>query len=1071
MESTKMTENTMVPETRKKVGQTAPDQSDIELEQAKWDSYYASLPLVDEDAATRQFNDAFAGMITELLPSGGSVLEAGCGGGWQSLAIARAGVHRVSLLDFSQEALNYAKRLFDREHLSADFVQGDVFAPAKGEYDLVFNAGVLEHYTFDEQVAFIRAMAQRSGRFVLAMVPNRLCYWYWLWRIQRASKADWPFGKEVPMADLAAAFEAAGLKFLGHAFLGESWTEGMIENMTGIDQTLKSQILAVHRTKVVSQVQRGYLVAALGSVQKDDRVASASWSLNSFQESFSQSEFTAAIADSLALRLAADQQLAEIEPERVAIRRERAEMVFVRDELTQVRQDRDRAVQLASRSAELQLLAQRAAHSEAIYREQMRQLEARRRRPLSAFFDFAWALARFFSFLLPRPAREPCKAIFYKVLGRLQPQSGRYLRYLEWRRHLDAINSATIVEAEPDLAGGGPKPYDVFVFPVIDWEFRHQRPQQLALQFAERGHRVYYFRTTFSSSEAYEPVVRLVAPNVFTVSLPCTGKPPVIYSESLDPAQLDSVVSGIELLRTRFSIGAAVSVVDHPFWAPVCGRLTNHRVVYDCMDHHAGFSNNNSNVLSQESRLLNSADLVVASSAKLFDMVKVSSANPLLVRNAGQYEHFCAPPAKLAFEKTRPVIGYYGAISEWFDAALVAQAARQMPECDFVLVGSTYGANLSPVKDLPNVRMFGEVPYTDLPGYLHSFDVCMIPFQVNELTLATNPVKVYEYLSAGKPVVSIDLPELALMKDVIETAATAEAFIAGLRKALTDNAPARVEARRAFARENTWAKRGEVLDAALDALFPKVSVIVLTYNQLEFTQRCLASLERFTKYPNWELILIDNASRDGTPRFLEDFAKDRPYVRLTLNRTNVGFAAGNNQGAAQAKGEFLVFLNNDTYVTSGWLADMIVHFGAVPNLGLLNPVTNNIGNEAKIDLEYTTMAEMAVAAKAYTSKNAKLRLALTGAAFFCVMLRKRVWEDIGELDEKYGMGFFEDDDYSMRAKKKGYSLACAEDVFVHHHLSASFNKMADERRKELFERNKRYFESKWGTWQPHKYRK
>jgi GT2 family glycosyltransferase/glycosyltransferase involved in cell wall biosynthesis/SAM-dependent methyltransferase len=1071
MESTKMTENTMVPETRKKVGQAAPDQSDIELEQAKWDSYYASLPLVDEDAATRQFNDAFAGMITELLPSGGSVLEAGCGGGWQSLAIARSGVHRVSLLDFSQEALNYAKRLFDREHLRADFVQGDVFAPANGEYDLVFNAGVLEHYTFDEQVAFIRAMAQRSGRFVLAMVPNRLCYWYWLWRIQRASKADWPFGKEVPMADLSAAFEAAGLKFLGHAFLGESWTEGMIENMTGIDQTLKNQILAVHRTKVVSQVQRGYLVAALGSVQKDDQVASASWSLNSFQDSFSQSEFTAAIADSLALRLAADQQLAEIEPERAAIRRERVEMVQVRAELTQVRQDRDRAVQLASRSAELQLLAQRAAHSEAIYREQMRQLEARRRRPLSSFFDFAWAFARSFSYLLPRSAREPAKAIFYKTLGRLRPHSERYLRYLEWRRHLDAINSATIVEAEPDLTGGGPKPYDVFVFPVIDWEFRHQRPQQLALQFAERGHRVYYFRTTFSSTEAYEPVVRLVAPNVFTVSLPCTGKPPVIYSESLDPAQLDSVVSGIEQLRTRFSIGAAVSVVDHPFWAPVCGRLTNHRVVYDCMDHHAGFSNNNSNVLSQESRLLGSADLVVASSAKLFEMVKASSAHPLLVRNAGQYDHFCTAPAKLAFEKTRPVIGYYGAISEWFDAELVAQAARQMPECDFVLVGSTYGANLLPVKDLPNVRLFGEVPYTDLPGYLHGFDVCMIPFQVNELTLATNPVKVYEYLSAGKPVVSIDLPELALMKDVIETAATTEAFVAGLRKALTDNAPARVEARRAFARENTWAKRGEVLDAALNALFPKVSVIVLTFNQLEFTQRCLASLERFTQYPNWELIIVDNASTDGTPKFLEDFAKDRPYVRLTLNRTNVGFAAGNNQGARSADGEFLVFLNNDTYVTAGWLGDMLVHFGAEPNLGLLNPVTNNIGNEAKIDLAYTTMAEMAIAAKAYTLKHAKVRLALTGAAFFCVMLRRRVWEDIGELDEKYGMGFFEDDDYSMRARKKGYSLACADDVFVHHHLSASFNKLADERRKELFERNKRYFESKWGPWQPHKYRK
>lgn len=1067
-----MTENTLVTGAPQNLDRPPHDEADVEREQAKWDSYYASLPLVDEDTGTRQFNDAFAGMISELLPGGGSVLEAGCGGGWQSLAIARLGRHQVSLLDFSQEALNYAKRLFDREKLSARFVQGDVFGPPESQHDLVFNAGVLEHYTFDEQVTFVKAMARRSRRFVLALVPNRLCYWYWIWRIQRAARSDWPFGKEVPTADLAGPFEAAGLTFLGHAFLGEGWTEGLIETIPGIDRELKEQILAIHRSKVISQPQRGYLVAALGSVKVDDRIESKAWSLSSYQESFSQAEFTAMVADSLALRLAADKKLAEIEPERAALARDRAEIDRWRAEVARYKAERDHAVELSAKSHELDLLVQKATRAEALYREQVRLLEERRRRPVSTFFDFSWSLVRTIGMFFPTGARNKAKAAFYGVLGRIRPQSGRYQNYLQWQRHLAAMDAATREETEisSDGAGVGPRPYDVFVFPVIDWEFRHQRPQQLALQIARGGHRVFYFRTTFSSSEGYEPVAHQVAPGVFTVSLPCVGKPPVIYSESLSLVQLDSVARGIEQIRARLGIGAVVSVVDHPFWTPVCERMTNHRIVYDCMDHHAGFSNNNSHVLSQETRLMKAADLVIASSSRLYDSVRASAKESLLVRNAAEYEHFCNPPPQLAFERKRPVIGYYGAISEWFDAPLVAHAARAMPECDFVLVGSTFGADLSSLEGLSNVRMFGEIPYTDLPGYLYGFDVCMIPFQVNELTLATNPVKVYEYLSAGKPVVAVDLPELALMKQVIRTTRDSQAFVDALREALGDTAADRVEARRAFARENTWAKRGEVVLGAVERMFPRVSVIVLTYNQIEFTRRCLHSLERFTNYPNWELILIDNASTDGTPGFLREYAATRPHVRLTLNEKNLGFAAGNNLGARQANGEFLVFLNNDTYVTAGWIADLLVHFEEEEKLGLLNPVTNNIGNEAKIDLAYETMSQMTTAARNYTKLHTRERLALSGAAFFCVMLRTQVWQDVGELDENYGVGFFEDDDYSMRAKKKGYLLACAEDVFIHHHLSASFNKMSDERRKELFERNKKYFESKWGPWQPHQYR-
>jgi GT2 family glycosyltransferase len=92
------------------------------------------------------------------------------------------------------------------------------------------------------------------------------------------------------------------------------------------------------------------------------------------------------------------------------------------------------------------------------------------------------------------------------------------------------------------------------------------------------------------------------------------------------------------------------------------------------------------------------------------------------------------------------------------------------------------------------------------------------------------------------------------------------------------------------------------------------------------------------------------------------------------------------------------------------------------------------------------------------------------AAFFCVMMPRHVFEKVGELDEQFVPGFFEDDDYCLRVQKAGFLIACAEDVFVHHELSASFDQLSVARRQAIFDRNKSLFEEKWGPWVPHKYR-
>ena len=141
-----------------------------------------------------------------------------------------------------------------------------------------------------------------------------------------------------------------------------------------------------------------------------------------------------------------------------------------------------------------------------------------------------------------------------------------------------------------------------------------------------------------------------------------------------------------------------------------------------------------------------------------------------------------------------------------------------------------------------------------------------------------------------------------------------------------------------------------------------------------------------------------------------------------------------------------------------------------PQIGIIGPVTNNIGNEARIEIQYGNMDEMRTAAAAYTRRHLGQLMPIRTVAFFCVAMPRATYESIGPLDEVFGVGFFEDDDYCRRVEAAGLGVACAEDVFVHHHLSASFDKIKAETRQELFLRNKALYEAKWGAWTAHAYR-
>ena len=610
--------------------------------------------------------------------------------------------------------------------------------------------------------------------------------------------------------------------------------------------------------------------------------------------------------------------------------------------------------------------------------------------------------------------------------------------------------------------------HEVLCFPLIDWDFRIQRPQHLMRQFASAGHRVFYVSLNFRSlGTAFK--TRRIEKNIYEVSL--RGPRRNVYSDAMDSKSLEDLFSALESLRVDLNLGATVSFVQLPFWQPLAKRLrdTHHwPVVYDCMDYHAGFSTNKPEMLDSEVDLIRTADTVLATSGSLMEYIQRHNQKVHLLPNACDFEHFSGIRTKEATSSL--VVGYYGAIADWFDSDLVADLAEKRPDWSFQLIGSTFSADLSRLSTCHNVFFQGEKAYDEIPRWIETFDVLIIPFRRTPLTDATNPVKAYEILAAGKPLVAVPLPELQQMRPLVQIGASAEEFEREIEKAVRNDTPELVEMRKQFAQDNTWGIRFRALKPVVDGLFERASVVVITYNNLVLNRLCLESIFSRTTWPNFEVIVVDNGSSDATPEYLKRAEREYSNLKVILNDRNLGFPAANNVGLRHASGDYLVLLNNDTVVSSGWLTGLIKHLKKDPSIGLIGPVTNEIGNEARILVGYRKISNMPAWAAKHVRRNDGLASEIPVVAMFCLAMRREVQEKIGDLDERFELGTFEDDDYTRRARNAGYKIVCARDVFIHHFGQASFDLLGDEKRRSVFEANRKRFEDKWGEkWRRHHY--
>jgi glycosyltransferase involved in cell wall biosynthesis len=240
------------------------------------------------------------------------------------------------------------------------------------------------------------------------------------------------------------------------------------------------------------------------------------------------------------------------------------------------------------------------------------------------------------------------------------------------------------------------------------------------------------------------------------------------------------------------------------------------RTVYDWIDDLSVFPYDEALLQNNHARGLAEATVVASVARTLHEQALKQRPDAILLPNGVEYERFAAPAAPPRDEELlrflapgAPVAGYYGALAEWFDYALLDAVAASRPDWRFVLIGPQYDKSLpgQPMLKRENVRWLGARDYVTLPGYLSLFDVATIPFRINAITQATSPLKLYEYFAGGKPVVTTPMLECRAYPEV-RIAATAAEFASALDAARDQGRDADFRARlRALGRENSWSAR------------------------------------------------------------------------------------------------------------------------------------------------------------------------------------------------------------------------------------------------------------------------
>lgn len=335
----------------------------------------------------------------------------------------------------------------------------------------------------------------------------------------------------------------------------------------------------------------------------------------------------------------------------------------------------------------------------------------------------------------------------------------------------------------------------------LDWNFVWQRPQHILSRLAQRYPVIFMHEPLIDPDpESRLTLEQIADSNGVTAWQPTfPDRPDVIvpwrnvYVDLVKRLLIDQgwlEQNGNEIVATRPLIGW--------FYTPVPAYFTEQLpfdlIVYDVMDELANFKHAAQDLREREAKLLHAADLVFTGGRSLYDSRKDRHPHVHLFASGVDAAHFAQaldPATPLALELVdlpRPVLGYYGVIDERIDLDLLRIVAEQQPNWSIVMVGPVKKIEQTDLPHAPNLHYLGQQDYARLPQLLKGFDVCLMPFAINQATRFISPTKTLEYIAAHKLIVSTPVPDVvANWSEIVRIAATPEAFAAAVAAALAES--------------------------------------------------------------------------------------------------------------------------------------------------------------------------------------------------------------------------------------------------------------------------------------------
>ncbi len=364
------------------------------------------------------------------------------------------------------------------------------------------------------------------------------------------------------------------------------------------------------------------------------------------------------------------------------------------------------------------------------------------------------------------------------------------------------------VNLDATLGGSGSP---ILYLPAVAWQYRFQRPQHLALALARAGHPVLYVDGFLRSHLLPARQLTHVQGGVHVLRVRIPGRPdpyrqPLRHETAAGLAE--TILAGLRHERPLMVL------VQLPFWAEL-GRELARRLavplVYDRIDLHVGFPDVPAGVEAVEARLIRTADLVCATAGLLAERPREVSPQVLLLPNGVDLDAFPPPsdPSGIDRDPAADVrVGYVGALGPWFDVEAVQEAARTLSGWRFRLAGRVEDPEIAALRALPNLETVGEIPFPEVPGFLAGLDVALVPFRDLPLTRAVDPVKLYEALATGLPVVARRLPETERWSEpLVYLYDDPEDFVRQLRRAVAEHTPELARERRRAAENESWDHR------------------------------------------------------------------------------------------------------------------------------------------------------------------------------------------------------------------------------------------------------------------------